>query len=198
MTDHPGTPTEGYPRGVKLGVDVGMVRVGVASSDSGSLIATPVRTMKRDLKKKSDLNILVREITERAAVQVFVGLPRNLSGTESASTEMARGYALELANAIERAGLPVSVRLIDERLSTVSAHRSLRQAGLNTRNHRKVVDQVAAVEILQHAIDMQRSQLRDVGDPVAARQRTSSPGDPLTLTKEPDITENSRERNLEL
>ncbi|MBG6180118.1 Holliday junction resolvase RuvX [Arthrobacter sp. CAN_A1] len=198
MTDHPANPTDDYPRGVKLGVDVGMVRVGLASSDSGSLLATPVRTMKRDLKKKSDLNILIREITERDAVQVFVGLPRNLSGTDSASTDMARGYALELANAIARASLAVSVRLIDERLSTVSAHRSLRQAGLNTRNHRKVVDQVAAVEILQHAIDMQRSQLRDVGEPVAARQRIHSPRDQLSPTKEPDITENSRERNLEL
>ncbi|MHA7272520.1 Holliday junction resolvase RuvX [Arthrobacter sp. TMT4-20] len=190
--------TGDYPRGVKIGVDVGMVRVGVASSDSGSLLATPVRTMKRDLKKKSDLNILVREIAEREAVQVFVGLPRNLSGTESASAEMARGYALELANAIQRAGLTASVRLIDERLSTVSAHRSLRQAGLNTRDHRKVVDQAAAVEILQHAMDMQRSQMRDVGDPVAARQRARPQGDPLTLNKEQDITENSRERNLEL
>ncbi|MHA7155097.1 Holliday junction resolvase RuvX [Arthrobacter sp. TMN-50] len=198
MTDHPAIPADDYPRGVKLGVDVGMVRVGVASSDSGSLLATPVRTMKRDLKKKSDLNILVREITERDAVQVFVGLPRNLNGSDSASTDMARGYAVELANAIARAGLSVSVRLIDERLSTVSAHRSLRQAGLNTRNHRKVVDQVAAVEILQHAIDMQRSQLRDVGDPVAARQRIHSSGDPLTPTKEPDITDNSCERNPEL
>ena len=197
MTDT-STGAGDYPRGVKIGVDVGMVRVGLASSDSGSLLATPVRTMKRDLKKKSDLNILVREITERDAVQVFVGLPRNLNGTESASAEMARGYALELANAIQRAGLTAAVRLIDERLSTVSAHRSLRQAGLNTRDHRKVVDQAAAVEILQHAMDMQRSQMRDVGDPVAARQRTHSHGDPLTPTKEPDITENSRERNLEL
>ncbi|WP_026552170.1 Holliday junction resolvase RuvX [Arthrobacter sp. H20] len=197
MTECSPATGDDYPRGVKLGVDVGMVRVGVASSDSGSLIATPVRTMKRDLKKKSDLNILIREIDERQAVQVFVGLPRNLSGSESASSEMARGYALELANAIERAGLTTSVRLIDERLSTVSAHRSLRQAGLNTRDHRKVVDQVAAVEILQHAIDMQRSQLRDVGDPVTARRRVSSPSDPLTSIKEPAITENSRERNLE-
>ena len=197
MTDT-STGAGDYPRGVKIGVDVGMVRVGLASSDSGSLLATPVRTMKRDLKKKSDLNILVREITERDAVQVFVGLPRNLNGTESASAEMARGYALELANAIQRAGLTAAVRLIDERLSTVSAHRSLRQAGLNTRDHRKVVDQAAAVEILQHAMDMQRSQMRDVGDPVAARQRTHSHGDPLTPTEEPDITENSRERNLEL
>lgn len=197
MTDTSAS-TGDYPRGVKMGVDVGMVRVGVASSDSGSLLATPVRTMKRDLKKKSDLNILVREIAEREAVQVFVGLPRNLSGTESASAEMARGYALELANAIQRAGLTARVRLIDERLSTVSAHRSLRQAGLDTRDHRKVIDQAAAVEILQHAMDMQRSQMRDVGDPVAARKRTPPPGDPLTPNKEQDITENSRERNLDL
>lgn len=155
-----------YPRGRKLGVDVGLARVGVASCDPDGVLATPVRTLKRDAKKNSDVRVLVREAAEQEAVQVFVGLPQSMRGTETASTQMAREYAKVLAEALGRAGLDVPVRLIDERLSTVSAHRSLREAGLETRNHRRVVDQVAAVGILQHAIDMQRSLGRDVGVPV--------------------------------
>lgn len=182
-------PEDSYRHGVKIGIDVGMVRVGVAASDRDGLLATPVRTLKRDLKKKSDINELVREITERDAVQVFVGLPRNLSGTESESTTMARDYAQSLVQALNKAGVDAAVRLIDERLSTVTAHRSLHQAGLNSRKHRKVVDQVAAVGILQHAMDMQRVQLRDVGEPVAVRQRDLAGDDPTSATEEPDISQ---------
>lgn len=177
--------TENYPRGVKIGVDVGMVRVGVSASDRDGLIATPVCTLNRDTRKNRDLQLLVRNIRDLAAVEVFVGLPRNLSGTESASTAMARNYAAALADTLADAGLDVPVRLIDERLSSVSAHRSLRQAGLNSREHRKVVDQVAAVEILQHAIDMQRNLERDVGEPVVQHRRRNldhpSPASPEKL-----------------
>ncbi|GAB3541230.1 Holliday junction resolvase RuvX [Arthrobacter tecti] len=180
--------TGGFPRGVKIGVDVGMVRVGIAASDRDGLIATPVRTLKRDQKKNNDLFLLVRNIQELAAVEVFVGLPRNMSGTESASTAMARQYAVDLAETLDAAGLSVPVRLIDERLTTVSAHRSLRQAGLNSREHRKVVDQVAAVEILQHAIDMQRNLERDVGEPVVHHRRRDLSGSPSASSEELDIS----------
>ena len=177
-----------YPRGVKIGVDVGMVRVGVAASDRDGLIATPVYTLNRDSRKNRDLRLLLRNIVELAAVEVFVGLPRNLSGTESASTAMARSYAATLAGMISEAHMDVPVRLIDERLSSVSAHRSLRQAGLNSRQHRKVVDQVAAVEILQHAIDMQRNLERDVGEPVVQdRRRSLDP--PSASSEESDISQ---------
>ncbi|KRF04590.1 Holliday junction resolvase [Arthrobacter sp. Soil782] len=177
-----------YPRGVKIGVDVGMVRVGVAASDRDGLIATPVCTLNRDSRKNRDLRLLLRNIVELAAVEVFVGLPRNLSGTESASTAMARSYAATLSGMISEAHMDVPVRLIDERLSSVSAHRSLRQAGLNSRQHRKVVDQVAAVEILQHAIDMQRNLERDVGEPVVQdRRRSLDP--PSASSEESDISQ---------
>ena len=168
------TKVSGYPRGTKLGVDVGLARVGVASCDPDGLLATPVRTLKRDAKKNSDIQVLVKEAAERGTVEFFVGLPQSMKGTETASTEMARSYAQTLAQALEKAGLSVPVRLIDERLSTVSAHRSLREAGLDTRNHRRVVDQVAAVGILQQAIDMQRSLGRDVGVPVTLRRSAQS------------------------
>jgi len=165
-----------YPAGVKIGVDVGMARVGVASSDPHGMLATPVRTLRRDPKKNSDIRMLVREILERTAVQVFVGLPRSLGGGETASAQMAREYAALLVAELAARQAAVSVRMIDERLTTVSAHRSLRQAGLSTRDHRKVVDQVAAVEILQQAIDMQRSLGRDVGVPVSAPSGGQEPG----------------------
>lgn len=182
---------------MKIGVDVGMVRVGVAASDRDGFIATPVRTLDRDRKKGRDLSLLVRNIEELAAVEVFVGLPRNLSGTESASTGMAREYAAALVHALDNAGLEVPVRLIDERLSTVSAHRSLRQAGLNSREHRKVVDQVAAVEILQHAIDMQRNLERDVGEPVVQPRRRIRNGSPSASSEELDISQTSTGRDGE-
>ena len=180
----------GYPRGTKLGVDVGLARVGVASCDPDGLLATPVRTLKRDAKKNSDISVLVREAAERGTVEVFVGLPQSLKGTETSSTVMARDYAAVLAEALAKAGLDVPVRLIDERLSTVSAHRSLREAGLDTRNHRRVVDQVAAVGILQQAIDMQRSLGRDVGVPVTLRRSTQSAAP--APNEEPTISEESR------
>lgn len=139
-----------------LGVDVGMARVGVAASDPDGMLATPVKTLKRDAKKNSDISVLVKLSAEREVRQVFVGLPRSLSGGETASTAMARDYADELANALAMACLKVEVRLVDERLTTVSAHRSLHEAGLDGRKHRSVIDQVAAVEILQQVLEMRR------------------------------------------
>jgi putative Holliday junction resolvase len=90
--------------------------------------------------------------------------------------------------------LAIPVRLVDERLSTVSAHRSLHSAGLSSREHRKVVDQVAAVEILQHAIDMQRSRERDVGDPVPGRAAGGIHNPLPTLIEEPVIKDTSSSR----
>nr|WP_256449135.1 Holliday junction resolvase RuvX [Paeniglutamicibacter quisquiliarum] len=140
-----------------LGVDVGMARVGVAASDRDGVLATPVKTLKRDVKKSSDISVLVKLAAEREAAQIYVGLPRSMSGGETASTTMARDYARDLANALLRTGSDVEVRLVDERLTTVSAHRSLHDAGLDGRKHRAVVDQVAAVEILQQVLEMRRN-----------------------------------------
>lgn len=154
--------------GVKLGIDVGMVRVGLASCDPDGILATPVKTLSRDAKKNSDIRVVVREASERNAVEIFVGLPRTLKGAETASAQMARGYADLLAAALARAGLAVPVRLIDERLTTVSAHQALRAAGIGSRDHRKMVDQVAAVAILQQALDMQKARSAMVGELVRA------------------------------
>ncbi|GAB4100142.1 Holliday junction resolvase RuvX [Sinomonas halotolerans] len=145
-----------FPRGVRLAVDVGMVRVGMAVCDADGILPTPLRTLSRDTKRDSDVTVVAREALERSAVEVYVGLPRLLSGKEGPSAEMARAFAERLAAALAAAGTDCTVRLVDERFTTVEAHRSLHSAGLSSREHRKVVDQAAAVGILQHALDLLR------------------------------------------
>ncbi|WP_407342847.1 Holliday junction resolvase RuvX [Pengzhenrongella phosphoraccumulans] len=135
-------------RGVRLGVDVGSVRVGFATSDPDGLIATPIDTLPR----ATSLARIVREVGERGAVIVYVGLPVHLSGAEGSASEAARNYAGALATAIA----PVVVRMVDERMSTVSAHRALHESGRSGRSHRQVVDQAAAVVILQSALEKER------------------------------------------
>jgi putative Holliday junction resolvase len=157
-----------YPQGVKLGVDVGTVRVGVAVCDRDGILATPLRTLARNAKKNTDVRILAALAAELNAVEIFVGLPRTLKGEEHASARMASDYAQLLAGALKDSGSEVPVRLVDERLSTVTAHRNLREAGMSSKNHRKVVDQVAAAGILQHAIDMQKARGAEVGSRVYA------------------------------
>lgn len=162
-----------YPQGVKLGVDVGTVRVGVAICDRDGILATPLRTLERNVKKNTDVRILAGLAAELSVVEIFVGLPRTLKGEEHASARMATDYAKLLASALRNAGYDVPVRLVDERLSTVTAHRNLHEAGMSSRNHRRVVDQVAAAGILQHAIDMQKARGTEVGSRVYAE---SAPG----------------------
>ncbi len=166
-----------YPRGVKLGVDVGTVRVGVAVCDRDGILATPLRTLARNVKKNTDVRILANLALELDAVEIFVGLPRTMKGEEHASARMATEYAKLLVSTLLEAGSGVPVRLVDERLSTVSAHRELHQAGMSSRDHRKVVDQVAAAGILQHAIDMQKARGTDVGSRVSAVLPPGPPGD---------------------
>ncbi len=135
--------------GVRLGVDVGTARVGVARSDPHGMLATPVETLAR----RDDVVAGIRRLTaEYEAIEVVVGLPIALSGAETASTADARAVAMAIADA-----LTVPVRLVDERLTTVSAARGLREAGRTTKNSRSVVDQAAAVILLQHALDLERA-----------------------------------------
>lgn len=135
--------------GVRLGVDVGRVRVGVATCDPAGLIATPVETLRRG---RGDLDRLAVLVAEREAVEVVVGLPTSLSGRPGPAVAAAEGYAGELA-----ARVPVPVRLVDERFSTVDAQRGLHASGVDTRRGRSVIDQAAAVIILQGALDAERS-----------------------------------------
>ncbi|GAA2753104.1 Holliday junction resolvase RuvX [Amnibacterium kyonggiense] len=139
-------------RGVRLGVDVGTVRVGLARSDRDGLLATPVETVPR---RGQDLEPVLARIAavadELEAIELVVGLPLALSGRDTASTADARAVAARLAEG------PRPVRLVDERLTTVSAQSALHASGRNTRGSRGVIDQVAAVILLQHALDAERA-----------------------------------------
>ena len=143
------------PRGVRLGVDVGSVRVGVAVCDPSGLVAAPLETVPRRRSRPGrpgDVDRVVELVTERAAVGVVVGLPRSMSGAEGKAAATARAWAEELAARVA----PLPVRLVDERLTTVTATRSLRSAGVSDRRGRAVVDQTAAMVILQSALDTER------------------------------------------
>ena len=146
-------------RGVRLGIDVGTVRIGVARCDAAGILATPVRTVARR-RDAADLAELVDLAREHEAIEVLVGLPRSLSGAEGKSAGAARGYAVRVAAALA----PVPVRLVDERLTTVSAHQALHASGRPGRRHREVVDQVAAVMILEQALEVERRTGRPAGE----------------------------------
>lgn len=144
-------------RGVRMGVDVGQVRVGVAVSDPEGILATPLVTLRRDLNAPddalpSDISELARLVKEHQVVEVVVGLPVTLAGGHGPAAINAKAYADRLAEAIA----PVPVRLVDERMSTVVATRRLSERGVRGRRRRAVVDQAAAVEILQGWLDAQR------------------------------------------
>jgi putative pre-16S rRNA nuclease len=146
----PGPPTAPR-RGRRLGVDVGAVRVGVALSDPDGLLATPLVTVPRDVAGGSDLRTLADLVAEHDVVQIVVGLPRTLAGREGPAAEAARAFADGLAGAVA-----VPVVFSDERLTTVVATRQLRDSGRKGRKQRAVVDQVAAVAILQGWLDTHR------------------------------------------
>ena len=150
----------GFRRGVRLGVDVGKARVGVARCDPDGMLATPVETVARGEDSIARLIVLAEE---HSAVEFVVGLPISLSGGDTPSTTDARDFARALARASD---LPV--RLVDERLSTVSAHSALRGSGRSQRQSRSIVDQVAAVVLLQQALDVEKNTGRPPGMSVPA------------------------------
>jgi len=146
--------------GVRLGIDVGKVRIGVSRSDLHGMLATPVETVQRS-KDAADRRRISEIVTELGVFEIIVGLPLALSGAHTASTADAVGFAEALVTEV---GVPV--RLVDERLTTVSAHSALRASGKNSKSARPVVDQVAATIILQHALDAERASDRPPGTPV--------------------------------
>jgi putative Holliday junction resolvase len=150
LPDRPGRDDPGPGR--RLGIDVGSVRIGVAASDPDGVLATPVETVRRDRSAKH-LRRLVELVAEYQVVEVIVGLPRTLADRTGPSAL----DAIELAGLLAARIVPVPVRMADERLTTVSAQRSLRQAGMRAKGQRKVIDQAAAVAILQGWLDERRA-----------------------------------------
>jgi putative Holliday junction resolvase len=152
-------------RGRRLGIDVGSVRIGVATSDPDGILATPVETVARDRRNKTGRHLrrLAQLVNELEAVEVVVGLPRTLADRTGRSAQ----DAIDLAELLARHIAPTPVRLVDERLTTVSAQRSLREAGVRAKGQRAMIDQAAAVGILQNWLDQRRAALAahgEVGD----------------------------------
>lgn len=148
----------GFRRGIRLGIDVGRARVGVSRCDPDGMLAVPVETVARN---EASIDRIAEIAREHDPLEIVVGLPVNMRGEETPSTTDARSFAAEVA---ARTGTPV--RLVDERLSTVSAHTALRSSGRTQKNSRSIVDQVAAVVLLQHAIDTEKSTGHPAGAPV--------------------------------
>ncbi|WP_435771066.1 Holliday junction resolvase RuvX [Nocardioides sp. SYSU DS0651] len=168
-------------RGVRLGVDPGDARIGVARSDPSAVLATPVETVRRG---KGDLRRIHQIAAAEEAVEVVVGLPRSLSGGEGPAAAKTREFARRLARRVA----PVPVRLVDERLTTVTAEAMLRDQRKGAKR-RAVVDQVAAVVILQQALDVERTTGRPPGelvepDPGAASTAPTHPAEDAEETHE--------------
>ncbi|MFI5775906.1 Holliday junction resolvase RuvX [Nocardia sp. NPDC051570] len=160
--DRPGAATD-PGRGRRIGIDVGSVRIGVAASDPDGILATPVETVaraKRSAAEPTDLIRIAEIVREYEAVEVIVGLPRTLRGENGSSAKIAASFAKRLRRMIP--GVPI--RLSDERLTTVSAARALRDSGVRARGQRQVIDQAAAVSILQGWLDERSAVLKSAGD----------------------------------
>ncbi|WP_141013428.1 Holliday junction resolvase RuvX [Nocardioides sambongensis] len=168
--------------GVRLGVDPGDARIGVARCDPSGMIATPVETVRRG---KGDLRRLGQLVRSEEAVEVVMGLPRSLSGAEGPAALKVRALAARLAERIA----PVPVRLVDERLTTVSAEAMLRDQRKGA-SRRAVIDQAAAVVILQHALDTERATGRPPGELVG--RPGHDPDDPDD-SHDPHVTEETHD-----
>jgi putative holliday junction resolvase len=163
-TRHPDLRAAAVRPGVRLGIDVGSVRIGVARSDPAGVLASPLNTVRRG---PGDLAELARITTETKPLEVIVGLAVGLRGTEGTAAADGRAFAAALAERLA----PVPVRLVDERFTTVLAHAALRQGGLDTRARRRVVDKAAAAVVLQGALDTERA----TGEPAGQLVATGSP-----------------------
>ncbi|MDH2416431.1 Holliday junction resolvase RuvX [Nocardioides sp. CER19] len=140
--------------GVRIGIDPGDARIGVARSDPTGFLATPLETVRRGRGDLARIAAIAADIeAESVLLEVVVGLPRSLKGGENPATAKVRDFAAGLARRLA----PVPVRLVDERLTTVSAEAMLRDRGRKGQDRRSVVDQAAAVLILQHALDTERA-----------------------------------------
>lgn len=153
--DQPGLDDPG--RGRRLGLDIGTVRIGAAYSDRDGMLANPLETIRRttDLQGPDgdDIDRILELIAEHDVVEVVVGLPRNLDGSGSKSVTQAVEFATRIQRRLEESGKPTPVRFCDERLTTVIANQVMRDTGLSQKKGRKVVDQIAAVSILQQWLD---------------------------------------------
>jgi len=152
----------GVRPGVRLGIDVGSVRIGVARSDPGGMLASPLATVRRGA---GDLAELTRLAAENDAMEIVVGLAVGLRGAEGKAAAEGRKFAERLAGQLS----PLAVRLVDERFTTVLAHDALQRSGQGSKARRQSVDKAAAAVLLQGALDAERSTGEPAGELVAGQ-----------------------------
>jgi putative holliday junction resolvase len=150
----------GFRRGVRLAVDLGDVRIGVAACDVDGMLAFPVSTVRAGV---DEIAALLEVVREYGPIEILVGLPRSMGGGEGPAAARARERAGRLAGAV---GVPV--RLVDERLSTVTAAQQLRAGGRKAREQRGLIDATAAAAILEHALSLERARGQPPGELVSA------------------------------
>jgi putative Holliday junction resolvase len=138
-------------QGARLAIDYGEKRIGIAKSDNSRLIASPVATLDNSESTENVYSAIKDIVTESNAMLVYIGLPLHLSGKESTSSEKARAFAGLLKQHLPQ---EVQIRLLDERLTTSSAVGELKNAGL--KSSRESIDQLAAVKILEFALEVER------------------------------------------
>ncbi len=153
-------------RGVRLAFDWGDARIGVAACDPDGTLAYPLTTIRAGVSEIADLITVVAEYNP---IEVLVGLPRSLSGGDGPAAIKARERAARLAGVIR-----VPVRLVDERLTTVTASQRLREGGKRAKEQRELIDAAAAVAILEQALAFEQSRGMPPGELVSA------PGGPVT------------------
>ena len=136
-------------RGRRIAFDYGDVRIGVAVSDPDSILSSPLTTLKATDKNLSSQMLQI--ITEIEPVTIYVGRPSLLSGNDGVATEKATEFASLLRTITQ-----VPIELIDERMSTISAARNLREAGRSAKESKDAIDMAAAVAILEFAIDIEK------------------------------------------
>lgn len=159
--DQPGLNDPGLGR--RLGIDVGTVRIGVALSGTEANLAMPLETIKRETgfkdRDKSDIDRLIELVVTNQVVEVVIGLPRNLDGSGSKSVKHAKEIGFRIQRRLKKQDLDIPVRFADERLSSVVATTALRSSGVKEKAGRNVIDQAAAVEILQSWLDGRKTYL---------------------------------------
>jgi putative Holliday junction resolvase len=145
-------------RGSRLAIDVGTVRIGLAVSDPDSIVSTPLPALVRSKVLTESLQEILSLIIDNGVIDVYVGDPLSLSGSETASTKDARQFAKQLAELTS-----VPVRLVDERLTSVTASSKLRLNGVSAKAARGLIDSASAVEILEQALNISKQSGKAAG-----------------------------------
>ncbi len=146
-------------KGCRIGLDLGQARIGVAKTDIDGIMAVPVGVIRRYESNEDGIKTIVKYVRKFNAFEIVVGYPVLLSGKQGTSAKSAKKYAIKLKEALPE----LSVRLVDERLTTVSAHASLLEAGKRRNTHKSIIDQVAATYILENALEYEKKNNQPAG-----------------------------------